>query len=213
MSARNQQRARLAGSRAGRGSPHAPRPWVSGPVHVTLKLCRGLPSLRTPRAYRVLERAFRAGKEKEGFGLYQFSVQRDHIHLIVEVNNRMELSRGMQGLAIRIAKAINKHWGGRQGTVFAERYFARALEKPMQVWRAIRYVVNNARKHGEWSSDTQPDPFSSGRWLHCWEHLPGIRWPTRSPPLARARHYLTISWRNFPLALTDLPGTPSYGAY
>ena len=65
-----------------RGSPHSTRPKLWGPVHVTLKLCRGLPSLRTPRAYRVLERAFRAGKEKNGFGLYQFSVQRDHIHLM-----------------------------------------------------------------------------------------------------------------------------------
>ena len=182
-------------------------------MHVTLKLCRGLPSLRTPRAYRVLERAFRAGKEKNGFGLYQFSVQRDHIHLIVEVNDRERLSRGMQGLAIRIAKAINKHWGGRHGTVFAERYFARALEKPMQVWRAVRYVVNNARKHGEWSSRTQPDPFSSGRWLDCWEKLPGFRRPTRSPPLARPKDYLTVSWRNFPLALTDIPGTPTFASY
>ena len=83
----------------------------------------------------------------------------------------------------------------------------------MQVWRAIRYVVNNARKHGDWHSDTQPDPYSSGRWLRRWQHLPGLKRSTRSPPLARARNYLTHSWENFPLTLTDLPGTPSFGAY
>ena len=80
----------------------------------------------------------------------------------------------------------------------------------MQVWRAVRYVVNNARKHGEWSSRTQPDPFSSGRWLDCWMKLPGFRRPTRSPPLARPKDYLTVSWRHFPLALTDVPGTPTF---
>ena len=62
-----------------------------------MKIRRGLPSLRTPRAYRVLERAFREGKEKQEFGLYQFSVQRDHLHLIVEANDRHALARGMQG--------------------------------------------------------------------------------------------------------------------
>ena len=117
--------------RKGRGSPHEIRPDVNGPVHVTLKICRGLPNLRTPRAYRVLERAFRAGKEKKDFGLCQYSVQRDHLHLIVEANDRRALACGMQGLAIRIAKALNKHLHGRRGSVFSERYFARSLLKPM----------------------------------------------------------------------------------
>ena len=183
---------------------------MCGPVHVTMKIRRGLPSLRTPRAYRVLERAFRAGKEKKEFGLYQFSVQRDHLHLIVEANDRHSLARGIQGLAVRIAKALNKHWHKRHGSVFAERYFSRALTKPMQVWRALRYVLNNARKHGEWFSQSLPDPFSSGRWFRGWEGRMGLRFALRRPPLAIPRHYLTHSAENWGLRMDDVPGPSTF---
>ena len=39
--------------------------------------------------------------------IIEFSVQGNHLHLIVEAENSDALSRGMQGLAIRIAKALN----------------------------------------------------------------------------------------------------------
>jgi putative transposase len=87
--------------------PHCTRPEIRGAAHVVLRIRRGLPGLRTPRAYRVLERAFRLGKKIDGYRLIEFSVQQDHIHLIVEAEGRARLSRGMQGLMIRIAKALN----------------------------------------------------------------------------------------------------------
>ena len=182
-----------------------------GPAHVTLKLRRGLPRLRTPRCYRVLERAFRAGKEKPGFGLCQFSVQDDHLHLIVEADGRWDLTRGMQGLVIRIAKALNRHWGGRHGPVFAERYFSRALTKRNEIWRAFRYVLCNARKHGKWFSKTQPDPFSSGRWFTRWLNGSQIRRPLRDPPVRRSRDFLVSLI--LPIEIDAAPGTPSYGAW
>ena len=49
--------------------PHATRPRICGAAHVVLRIRRGLPSLRTPRVWRVMERCFRRGKEKDGFGL------------------------------------------------------------------------------------------------------------------------------------------------
>lgn len=75
--------------------------------HVVLRIRRGLPWLRTPRTYRVLERAFRRGKEKRGFALVQFSVQGDHLHLLIEAEGKEALARGMQALTIRIAKNLN----------------------------------------------------------------------------------------------------------
>src|SRR6185295_4927562 len=86
--------------------PHSVRPEVHGVCHVVLRVRRGLPWLRTPRTYRVLERAFRQGNEKHGFALVQFSVQRDHLHLLVEAESKRALARGMQGLGIRIAKGL-----------------------------------------------------------------------------------------------------------
>src|SRR5262245_12899112 len=125
--------------------PHSTRPELRGVCHVVLRVRRGLPWLRTPKAYRVLERCFRAGKEKRGFALVQFSVQGDHLHLLIESGNKRALARGMQGLTIRIAKNLNRHWRRRGGSVFAERYFARVAETAKEIKRALAYVLNNAR--------------------------------------------------------------------
>ena len=48
-----------------------------------LRLCEGLPQLRTPRTYRVLERVFREAKERNGMRLIAYSVMGNHLHLIV----------------------------------------------------------------------------------------------------------------------------------
>jgi len=158
-----------------------------------------------------LERAFRAVKEKRGFGLCHFSVQHDHLHLVVDVAQKEALSRGMQGLLIRIAKALNRHWHGRHGSVFAERYFARALKKPMEVWRAVRYVLSNARKHGVWFSATQPDPFSSGRWFKHWSQGERVKRPLRSSPVAIDGRYSLYFWPTWPIGIDEKPGTRSFG--
>jgi hypothetical protein len=100
--------------------------------------------------------------------LVQFSVQRDHLHLIVEASDRRALSRGMQGLSIRVARATNGELG-RKGPVFADRYHARALTTPRAVRFALRYVLLNARKHeGRGALAVPPgfvDPCSSAAWF------------------------------------------------
>ena len=175
--------------------------------HVVLRVQRGLPWLRTPKTYRVLERAFRLGKEKPGFGLVQYSVQRDHLHLLVEVDSKRALSSGMHALLIRIAKNLNRYWRRKKGSVFAERYFARAVEGCYQIKRALVYVLNNGRKHGVWSSPTRPDPYSSGPWYTGWDGPRDTCRPLRSPPVVRANDmYLGMpSFRN--VSLDHVPGT------
>ncbi len=99
------------------------------PLHVTTRLRAGLPSLRRVRERRVLERAFAAGSDRFGFRLTEYSIQSNHVHLLVEAKDRNALTRGMQGLSIRVAKALNKLWG-RKGKVFADRYHDRILRTP-----------------------------------------------------------------------------------
>jgi REP element-mobilizing transposase RayT len=165
--------------------PHETRPDVKGPIHVVWRIKRGLPDLRTPRGLRRLERAFRKGKERDGFALLHYSIQHDHLHLMVEVKNRRKLSKGLQALGIRIAKSLNSLWRRRRGGVFAERYFAAALQSLRQVWRTIRYVLSNGRKHGSWRVKGQPDPYSSGRWYLPWR-VRDIRRPLRSSPVVES---------------------------
>jgi REP element-mobilizing transposase RayT len=130
---------------------HLRRPALSRqhPVHVTLRVQRGVVSLRSgsgPALFPAVRAALAAGKERGGFRLVHFSVQRDHLHLLAEANDRRALARGIQGLSIRVAKAVNRRLG-RKGRLFAERYHARALKTPRACRLAARYVLLNARKH------------------------------------------------------------------
>ena len=175
------------------------------PVHVTLRLERGLPSLRRRREHRVLLAAFHAGCERGGFRLVHFSVLSNHLHLLVEGKSREALSRGIQGLAVRIARGLNRLWS-RMGRVFADRYHERILRSPREVWSALRYVLNNARKHGAWFTRGEPDPYSSGRWFDGWRER-GARTAGDSA-LARARTWmLRKGWRRHGLLRVDsVPG-------
>src|SRR5262245_21959624 len=96
--------------------PHETRPKVRGPIHVVWRIRRGLPDLRTPRGLRRLEGAFRKGKERDGFALLHYSIQHDHLHLMVEVRNRRKLSKGLQALGIRLAKSLNSCGVARRAT-------------------------------------------------------------------------------------------------
>jgi len=145
------------GQRRGAGRPpngatagvgHLRRPSLSHrhPVHVTLRIVSGVPSLRDGRVFARVREALAAGQERFGFRLVHFSVQSNHLHLIVEAKDRRSLSLGMQGLSVRVARAVNRRLA-RRGRLFADRYHARALKTPRAVHFALRYVLLNVRKH------------------------------------------------------------------
>jgi REP element-mobilizing transposase RayT len=142
--------------------PHETRPEHKErfPVHVTLRIRRGLPSLRRERRFARIKRAFRYGCDKFGMRLCEFSVQHDHIHLIVEALDKRALARGMGALEIRIARGFNKLLG-RTGPVFADRYFARVLRTPAEVKTAVHYVRYNLQHHDKTRAMWDLDPFSS----------------------------------------------------
>ena len=172
-----------------RKRPHARR----HPVHVTLRLRDGLPSLRRKGEYRVLMGAFESGCQRFGFRLIHYVVLGNHLHLLTEAEDRRAHTRGMQGLAIRIAKRLNKLWD-RSGKVFADRFHGRELRTPREVRNALNYVLHNARRHGYTLAPTGPDPYSSGRWFDGWSRT-ALDQVWRAP-LARARSWLLRrGWR------------------
>jgi REP-associated tyrosine transposase len=142
------------------GVAHLRRPVLARrfPVHVTVRMRGEVWNLRSGRCFRVLKRAFAAGREKFGMRLCHFSVMGNHVHMLVEATEAQSLSRGMQGLGIRMAKALNRVMG-KQGSVYADRYHAHILRTPSEVARALNYVMDNARKHGLIRRGI--DPFSS----------------------------------------------------
>ena len=128
--------------------PHRPRPEHAArfPLHIVLGTLPDVPSLRKRAIFAAVHRALMAGSSRFGMRIVHFSVQGNHIHLIVEACDALSLTRGMQGLMVRIARAVNRV-AGRSGKVFADHYFARELRCPAQVRRAVRYVLDNAMLH------------------------------------------------------------------
>lgn len=154
------------GARAGVSHLRRPAHARRHPLHVTLRVRAGLRSLREHKLFLAVRRALTAGRDRLGFRLVHFSVQRDHLHLVAEAQDRRALSRGVQGLSVRVARAINRRLR-RRGKVFADRYHARALTTPRSVRWALRYVLLNARKH-ERGASAVPFGFIDGCSSAAW---------------------------------------------
>jgi putative transposase len=141
----------------------------------------------------------------DGFRVVEFSIQHDHLHLIVEAMSRKAMARGMKGLTCRIAKAVNRALE-RAGAVFADRYHVRALATPTEVRHALRYVLQNAGKHDahhpapdvETCTVDGIDPCSSARWFTGWRTPPPA--PDTAPPVSPPRTWLLREgWRRLGL--------------
>ena len=191
------------GARA--GVPHRPRAPLASrhPLHVTVRLRAGLPSLRRRGAYRVLEPALVARSQRFGFRLVEYSVQTNHVHMLVEAKDRRALARGMQGLLVRLARALNRCWG-RCGSVFADRYHDRVLRTPREVRHALAYVLGNARRHGVSVPPGRPDAFSSGEAFHGWRDC--LARAVRRLPSPRT-WLLALGWRRHgSIPVDEVPG-------
>lgn len=169
------------------------------PCHLTLKVRGEIPSLRSVRLVRELERSFAAACERGRFRLVHYSVQSDHLHAIVEVASSRDLASGMKSIAARLARAVNRVFA-RRGPVLADRYHLHVLRTPREVRNAIAYVLLNARRHLAKRGRRPPrsaaiDPASSGRWFDGWRNVRALGL-SAATPVAKARTWLlAIGWR------------------
>ncbi len=176
------------------------------PVLITTRLVEGLPNLRRERTLVLLRNAVAAGADRFGFRLVEYSIQSNHLHFVAEGEDARSIARGMQGLLVRIAKALNRHWD-RRGKVLVDRYHARILHTPREVRNALVYVLQNARKHGAHIKGI--DACSSGLWFQGWRDR-----IARTPsPIAVARSWLlTLGWRRGGLISTsEVPASRGAG--
>ena len=185
------------------GLPHRARPIHDRrlPVHVTMRAVRGLPSLRARGVFPAVRRGLAAASRAE-FRIVHFNVQSNHVHLLIEAERTRALARGMQGVAIRLAKTINRTLG-RSGRIWSDRYYSRALRTPREVRNGIIYVFLNGRKHRV--AGPGIDPCSSGAWFRGWRQR--IETPASAAPVAQPRTWLlSVGWRRSgPIGLDDGP--------
>jgi REP element-mobilizing transposase RayT len=213
----------LGGWRPGAGRPrghrvsHGRRARFAArfPLHVTLRVVDGLPSLRTHGALRVVQRAIARFGRGGRLRVVEYAVIGNHVHLIVESLDAEALARGMQALEVSLARRLNRLFE-RRGTFFAERYHARVLRTPREVRGALRYVLLNHRHHqarrGERLTRDWIDPFSSGYWFDGWRDPVRLTEPRQrellnvpQPTAAPTVWLLTTGWRRWgPLAFDEI---------
>jgi REP element-mobilizing transposase RayT len=212
--------ARWGGRRDGAGRKRGPNPRdphrrraplaSHHPCHVTLKVRRDVPSLRSKRLVREFERSLRVACTRRRFRVVHYSVQRDHVHLIVEASCKRDLACGMKFIGARLARAVNRVLG-RRGPVLVDRFHRHVLRAPREVRNTIAYVLLNARRHavklGRWIDLLgRVDPASSGRWFRFWkERQPAALDP---PAVAAASTWLLrVGWRRHgAVSVSEVPG-------
>jgi putative transposase len=225
-------RGRHGGRRAGAGRksnrakglrsrvPHGRRSALTRhtPVHVTLRVVPEVGRLRRLDCYRAVRGAMaKMFVRLESFRICQVSIQSNHVHLIVEANDRDALSRGMTGFQVSAARRLNAALGRRlgvrrRGSVFADRYHDEPLTSPTQVRNALVYVINNWRRHGEDRGSHLPlDPFATGRTFDGFaEHRQPLPWGPSDEPLPIAfptSWLLSTGWRKRGLlSVRQVPG-------
>jgi REP element-mobilizing transposase RayT len=158
-------------------------------LHVVMRIAPAVGSLRRRRMYKAMRDATITAALREWFRIVQISLQRDHVHLLVEAEDKAALGRGMHGFSISAARHINTALRDgarrRRGRVFPDRYHVEVIRTPTQARHALRYVMSNWRKHGEdrdgLASTWLVDPFSSAILFPDWAELQdrALMWPIR----------------------------------
>jgi len=218
------------------GSPHTTRPELKPrfPVHVVLRVHPEVGSLRKRHMYRALRAATITAALRElnfaedgAFRIVHISIQRTHVHLIVEADDKRALSSGMQGFQISAAKHINRAYSERaglerrrRGSVFPDRFHQEIIESPRQARHALSYVLNNWRKHredrGQPARGWNVDPFSTGVLFAGWKERADAplvwRWRETYDPLVV---YLPQTWllcdgwrKHGRIAFDEVPSSP-----
>ena len=214
---------RWGGRRAGAGRKPGAHPRIRHrsrarfparyPCHVTLKVRSDLPSLRSARFLRALERSWADLGDRGEFRVTHYSLQPDHAHVIVEAKSRDALGRGMKSIAARFARAANRAFR-RSGPVLADRFHLRVLRTPLEVRRALAYVLLNGRRHAAAKrralASGRVDPASSGAWFDGWKAAKPVPSPraTGPPPVAPPHSWLLrVGWRRHGLLdPREIPG-------
>jgi REP element-mobilizing transposase RayT len=172
---------------------------------------RGIPSLRKRPFVQDLRCSLRRACERGRFRVVHYSIQADHLHLIVEATGSRDLACGMKSIAARIARATNRVFA-RRGPVLADRYHLHVLRTPREVRGALAYVLLNARKHWRERRGAAPpariDDASSGRWFEGWRREPPGEARAGPREVAWPRTWLLVAgWRRHGLIdPAEVPG-------
>ena len=111
---------------------------TSTPLHINFKYKT---YIRNKICLKLLKRAI-LNSRRHGLRIIHFSLQSNHVHLIVEAEINHILTKGMRSLTVTFAKGLN------QGRVQIQRYHLHVFKSLRETKNAVQYVLFNSQKHG-----------------------------------------------------------------
>lgn len=174
------------------GSPHKTRPEIKPhhALHVVMRVVSAVGSMRRRKLYKAIRDATIIAALREWIRIVHISIQRTHIHMLVEAENKLALARGMQGFQISAAKHINAAIGaGLAGSVVGK--VELAPERDAFGTHRVAIGANKVtRRRGQVFADRY--------------HLEVITSPTQA---RRALSYVLNNWRKHREDQRGLPAT------
>jgi len=148
------------------------------PLHITLRMIGGLPSLRRVDSMFVVCQAFTAARDRLGMRIVHYGVMTNHIHLIGTPSLPSSLPDMMQSVGRDYVPIFNRRYE-RTGSLWEGRYKASLIHDEKYWLTCLRYVELNPVRAGlvespelyEWSSYRahafgRPDPLLTPHHLY-----------------------------------------------
>jgi len=162
---KNQQTSLINIKGAGRPAVHDPgirhteRPVLtkSASLHLTVKIKRIKADLKNKSILSILKKAI-LNTRKQGLRVIHYSLEFDHVHLLIEAENNLILAKGMQSFGVTFSKAINR-LRKLKGGVYKHRYHFRRIVGARQLKNVLNYIFSNGVKHK--TAKTIVNPYNS----------------------------------------------------
>jgi REP element-mobilizing transposase RayT len=116
-------------------------------LHLTLKIEKNKANLKNKSILKALQHSIKKARSL-GLKVIHYTLEYDHVHLLIEASDKISLGKGMQSLGISFSKGINKI-KKQTGKVFKTRYHFRKLNSPREIKNALNYILGNGIKHRE----------------------------------------------------------------
>lgn len=130
-----------------RGIRHIERPRFNRPrsFHLTIKVKSNKADIQNKKILKALHHAIFRGRLK-GLKIVHYTLEFNHVHLLVEASCNRVMHSGMQALGISLAKAINR-FKSLKGSVYKHRYHYRQISSPRDLKNVLHYIFHNGIKH------------------------------------------------------------------
>lgn len=126
-------------------------------LHLTIKVRENKAGIKNKSVLKILHQAIKRARLKN-LKVIHYTLEYNHIHLLVEAYGHKNLHQGMQSFGISLAKQINR-LKSLKGAVYKHRYHLRKLSSARELKNVLHYIFNNGIHHSRTSSLL--DPYNS----------------------------------------------------